>query len=246
MIERIIERPRFDEKAHELADDSEAAVDPLLLVRVGSGVEGTRQWRMAPVFAFHPASLAVAPPAGHPELWYDHPSARRGGVGQGLVAQILVTPDGGWALVRTSRTHGRQAGVRCPSGQTRWEGAIVGGTGMPMELRLDVQVVANAEPAPVPRSMLPDQRDRAARWIELEIERGAARGRQWIRRDGGDGSGIAAVTLDDGSPVLVRYTRAQYDLGQRHGFRIKLERFDEGKDIGPLPAWFPRSARKEG
>ena len=231
-IQESYDHPLFDSASHSLSEDPEALLDPLLVARIGLGSAAQRQWRGVAVFAFHPAGVEVAPPSDQPELWYDHPATRRGGAGQGLVAQLLRTADGGCALIRHSRSHGRQAGVRLAPGDQRWQGLLVGGQGMPMELSLELTVLSDAEAVPVPRPMLPEQRDNAARWIELTVERGEASGRRWLRRDGGEANGVSQVALSDGSVVLVRYTRAQYDLEQAHGFALRLERFDEGKDIG--------------
>ena len=230
-VQESYDHPRFDVDAHKLSEDPEAALDPMLVVRVGVGAVAARRWKSAAAFAFHPAGVDVAPESGQPEIWYDHPAARRGGAGQGMVAQLLRTADGGCALIRISRSRGRLAGVRLASGEHHWEGALVGGEGMPMEIRLNITIIPDAEPAPVPRPMLPDNRDQAARWIEVIVERGNAKGRLWMRRDGGD-NGHHTVKLNDGALVLFRYTRAQYDLAQDNGFSVVLDRFDEGKDIG--------------
>jgi len=230
-VQESYDHPHFDVDAHKLTEDPEAALDPMLVVRLGVGSATARRWKSAVAFTFHPAGVDVAPEPGQPEVWYDHPVGRRGGAGQGMVVQVVRTADGGCAVIRLSRSRGRLPGVRLAPGTQHWNGALVGGEGMPMELRLDLTILPDAEPAPVPRLMLPDQRDQAARWIEVIVERGQATGRRWMRRDGGD-NGHHTVTLSDGSTALFRYTRAQYDLARENGFAVVLDRFDEGKDIG--------------
>jgi hypothetical protein len=233
------DHPHLGDQAGRPAEDPAAALDPLLILRVGTGAATARRWKYTGIMAFHPAELDLAAAEGEPELWYDHPATRRGGAGQGMEVEILRGDDGGWAVARISRSHGRQEGARLPAGASRWEGILVGGAGIPMEIRLAATMVPDAEPAPVPRPMLPDSRDQAARWIELVIERGDARVRRWIRRDG-EAEGHSQVTVGGGT-VLLHYTRARYDLRRTpdqtriddaHGFAIRLERFDEGKDIG--------------
>ena len=232
LVERALERPRFD--GTSLNESDEGPVDPMLVARIGSGPAETRNWRSLPVFAFYPAFTATAGPAGSPELVYEHPAeAGEGGTMRGVNIQVLLIPEGGFALRWISRSKGLLGCERLAPGATHWQGMVVGGEGVPMRLDLTLDLVAKAERRPEPRDMLPDQADRAARWIEIEVTRGAASGRTWLRRGGTqDGGGYANVRLSDGSDVLFAYDVARLDLAKRHGVTLRLERFDEGRDIG--------------
>lgn len=230
VITSAIERPVF--RGHSLDDDPEAALDPLLIVRVGEGVAAARRWRMVPAFAFHPASLAVLPEhADGAELIYEHPTLRNGGAGQGINAAVVLT-SGDPVLTAFSRTRGRLPGQRVgPGASVDWP--LVGGEGMPMQATAAVSYLPHARPAPRPIVVAGKDAERATRWIEVEARRGTARGRAWIARsDGGPDAGAARLMLDDGSSVLLRYDPEVYDLAEHHGFRVRLERFIERRDPG--------------
>jgi len=231
-VERALERPRFD--GHSLNNDDDAALDPMLIARIASGPEATRTVVALPVFAFYPAHSATLGAAGAPELTYEHPGlAGDGGAPQGVSAQVLLTPDGGAAVRWVSRSKGILGAERLAPGATHWRGTLVGGDGAPMRIDLVLDRLAHAEPLPQPRPMLPDRASEAARWIEVEVRRAGASGRAWLRRSSAmqDG-GFASVRLSDGHEVLLAYQVARYDLAARHGVALRLERFDEGRDVG--------------
>ena len=232
VVERALERPRYDGKS--LIESETGEIDPMLIARIGSGPAEARSWRSLPVFAFYPAFTTTEGPPGSPELVYEHPiEAGEGGSARGIYVQVLLIPDGGFALRWISRSKGLLGRQRLAPGVTHWQGMVVGGEGVPMRLNLALDLVANAERRPEPRDMLPDQADKAARWIEIEATRGAASGRTWLRRGGSqDGGGFATIHLSDGSDVLFAYDVARLDLAKRHGVTLRLERFDEGRDVG--------------
>jgi hypothetical protein len=91
----------------------------------------------------------------------------------------------------------------------------------------------HAVPGPEPIAMKPENKDRAERWLEIEISRGTASGRTWISR-----RSEQALKLSDGSELLLRYDHAQHDLLAQNGFAVRLERFEEGKDPGGASATF--------
>lgn len=232
VVERALERPRFD--GSSLEESPEAAIDPLLVARIGSGPAASRTWRSLPLFAFYPGFAGTAGPLGSPELVYEHPAlAGDGGTMRGVNVQILLVPSGGLAVRWISRGKGLLGRELLPAGTTSWHGTIVGGAGENMHLDLALDLLPSAERRPEPRAMLPERADDAARWIEVEVTRGGASARAWLRR-GGDraGGGYARVALPDGSDVLFAYDNARYDLARRHGISLRLERFDEGRDVG--------------
>jgi len=230
VITSAVERPVF--RGHSLEDEPDAALDPLLIVRVGEGSATARRWRMVPAFAFHPASLAVLPEhADGAELIYEHPALRNGGAGQGVNAAVVLTP-GDPVLSAFSRTRGRLPSQRV-SARAPVDWQLVGGEGMPMQGIATVSFLPNARPAPRPIVVAGKDAERATRWIEVEARRGSARGRAWIARsDGGPEAGSARLLLDDGSSVLLRYDPEVYDLAEHHGFTVRLERFIERRDPG--------------
>lgn len=230
-VERAIERPRFD--GSSLNESADGAVDPMLVARIGSGPAETRTWRSVPVFAFYPAFTATAGPAGSPELIYEHPAlGGDGGTMRGVNVQVLLIPNAGFAVRWISRGKGLLGRERLAPSATHWQGTVVGGDGAPMRLDLSLDLVPHAERRPELRAMLPDRADEAARWIEVEVRRGDASARAWLRRGNHDGGGYAPVHLSDGSDVLFAYDNARLDLAKQHGLTLRLERFDEGRDVG--------------
>ena len=228
-IVQALERPIFSED--QLTDDPEGVLEPLLVVRVGEGKGEARRWRMAPVFAYHPASLSVLPAkVGAAELRYEHPVLHTGGAGQGVSAVAVLTPDDDVVLHAISRTRGCLPGQRLAAGATT-DWALVQGTAMPMQGIAQVTFLAHARATPQPIVVAGQNAERATRWLEIEAQRGAARGRAWVARSDG-GSGSARIALDDGSAVLVRYDPEIYDLIARNGFSVRLERFIERRDPG--------------
>ncbi len=226
---QALERPVFNDE--QLSDDPQGALEPLLIVRVGEGKGAERKWRMAPVFAFHPASLSVLP--ANPdaaELRYEHPVLHSGGAGQGVTAVAVLTPDNDIVLHAISRTRGCLPGQRLAAGATT-DWALVQGAAMPMQGIAQVTFFAHARAVPQPIVVAGKNAERATRWLEIEAQRGNARGRAWVARSDG-GSGSARISLDDGSAVLVRYDPEIYDLITENGFSVRLERFIERRDPG--------------
>lgn len=219
VVERTLERPRpFD---GGLVEDGAARVDPVAVYR----------WRTAdgrmgePRYA--PAYLLPPPLPGEPLVRYEHPALHRGaGDGsQGLALQLLVAPgaEGRPRLLARWCSRARGLGGAVAVERT-WHGALLDGPAM--RLGATLHWLPAAEPAPEPVAMAAGQQERAARWLKLRVEAGGSAEERWLRRDSG-----AAVRVG-GRELLIHYRRAAYDLRERHGFAIRLERFDEGKDPG--------------
>jgi hypothetical protein len=109
-----------------------------------------------------------------------------------------------------------------------WNGTVLGGEGVPMRIDATIgQWLPSARSAPIPVDMQPDKKDRARTWIELEVEDGTQRMRGWLER-----GTFRALDLEDDRRLLIRYDKARYDLKDRHGFSVVLDRFINEKDPG--------------
>lgn len=225
IVDRRLERPRFD--GSSLSEDAESPLDPLLILRVGEGTEDQRRWRMVPVFACHPASLAVLPEEPGAEFLYEHPLLRSGDSGQRLNAYAVLSPDGTLVCTAVSRSRGRLPGLRIAAGA---EGSWTLPLGA-MQGSAQVRFLPQARKQPRPILVAGRDAEVTPRWVEVEVVKGAARGRVWLLRDGRS-AGFERLVLDDGSEMLLRYGSEVYDLKQRHGFSVKLERFRETRDPG--------------
>ena len=202
-----------------LVEDAQAALNPVvkLLIHQMDGVA-----RPAFVSAY---SLLPSIPGELPELFYDHPALHGGISGeQGGFGQLLAGPDGRLHARLMTRSKGLVRSASIEPGA--WSGAFLDGPAMQLELRL--RWLPNAVRAPEPVQVVPAKRDRTTRWIEFEVAKDGETRRVWLRR----GSRTSLQVGD--SDVLLHYATAQYDLRERHGLAIRLERFDEGKDPGGM------------
>ncbi len=234
---RYIPNPRV--RDGELVQDDAAAIDPFISLKVGTGAPEQRTWHDQVLSAYH----LLPGPTGGPDLLFAHPRLHSTGDAAADVAgnapgappsmsggyvQMLIAPDRRLLLRWFTRSKGFGGSSALSGGHAdTWSGDVVGGETSPMQLRARVDYLPIAISGPEPVRMQPEHKDRAARWIQLEAERGGHRGRAWIMR-----RSRAAVTLDDGSQVFISYGVARYDLKDRHGFALTLDRFDEGKDPG--------------
>ena len=226
VVDLYVLRPRFGDAG--LSDDPEAALDPLIRVRVGTGPATARAWANLPVFARMPCYARAILGEGLPTLFFEHAACYAPQPGeQGLYVQGLLGPDDRLRLrwVRASRG---LAGTALVDGE--WRGAMVGGEGdaSPMRLTLATSLLPRAEPGPEAVRMAPENRSRARRWIEVEVAKAGASARTWIGL-----YGATTVQLPAG-PVRLTYAPQQHDLEARNGFAIELTRFVEGMDPGGL------------
>lgn len=227
-VERVITNPRHQDGT--LVQDPGARIDPVVEYSLGRGPANERAWTRR--FA---AALLVAPGGdGFPEVLYAHPLAYVPGQGQGAYVQMLAVPDAGGRrlLLRWfTRSRGFAGAAAIDAAQAplaTWSGDLVGTAGGPMRLNARIDWLPRAVPAPEPVDMLPGKQDRARRWARFRFSDGAATAERWLARDD-----VAAVELG-GRTVFASYRRAVYDLRERHGFAVRLDRFDEGKDPGGM------------
>lgn len=223
-LDRVLARPAL--RDGRLEEDPAAPPAPVVQGAIGSGPAASRAWTPVTVSAW---DLLGGDPA-LPDLRYEHPALHAGGQGQGTHLQLLLAPgpDGAPRLHARwfSRTRGRGGAAEVPSGL--WRGDLVGGPGAPMRMVAELAFVPAAEPAPEPVRMQAGQQDRATRWLELTVRRGADSRRIWLPRDE-----VAQVEVG-GATVQLAYRRAALDLRAAHGFAVKLVRFDEGRDPGGM------------
>lgn len=219
-VVRVITNPTHDDQG--LVQDDAAAPNPVveLAVTQGKGPDA----RLRTLFA---SAYSLLPPAaGLPDLLYRHPQlADPVGGGQGAYVQLLVGPDGRLHLRAFTRSSGAGPSLTVPA--AGWEGVIAGGEGKAMTLRLGVRHLPQAVRMPEALAMRADKKDRATRWLELEVAHGGAAVRRWFAR--GD---RAAVDVPGFGPVQLSYAKALYDLKERNGFAVVLDRFTAGKDPG--------------
>ncbi|TVR46903.1 MAG: hypothetical protein EA402_02120 [Planctomycetota bacterium] len=155
----------------------------------------------------------------HPTLWKGLPDQERG-----LVSHLdfFHLSNGEHFLIRSSTVSGvSHRGLVEPG----WKNEANMGVG---------EIITHFEAylphvAREPRRVVMDamMRDRAANWIELQIGEGPDAQRHWLRRNTAE-----TLRLPTGQEVLVTYGRQQYDLLDRHGFEITLQRFINEKDPG--------------
>ena len=175
------------------------------------------------------AAYSLLPPLpGMPDLLLSHPQlADPAGGGQGAYVQLLVGPDARLHLRCFTRSEG--AGPVATVGEQGWSGSVAGGATKAMDLRLKVQHLPQAVRGPEVLTMDAGKQDHATRWLEFEIAHGTASARQWLCR-----GERAPVTVPGFGEVMVSYQKAQYDLQERDGFAVILDRFEAGKDPGGM------------
>lgn len=223
-IVRVLTRPTHADGT--LEQDDSAPLSPLLEVEVRRGHGDQVKTQSLFVSAY-----SLLPPAeGLPEFLYSHPQlADPVGGGQAAYVQLLVGPDRRLHLRSFTRSAGAGpvATLTTDTAAAGWTGAIAGGDGQAMELRLEVGHLPAAVPSPEVLALRPDKLDHATRWLELEVAHGDARATCWIARGTRE-----AVTLPGWGEVMLGYQQAVYDLKEEAGFAVRLERFTVGKDPG--------------
>ncbi len=221
-IERVLSNPKPVDNG--LVQDDTARLDPVVEYSLGRGAGDARTWTRR--FA---AALIVAPGGdGFPEVLYEHPAVYAGTGGQGAYLQMLSVPgDQGRRLL--ARWFTRSKGL---SGQAevrgRWQGDLAGGGNGPMQLSATIDWLPSSQPMPEAVSMQAGKQDRAMRWARFRFSDGTQTVERWFHRDE-----ITAVELGKRT-LFASYRRAIYDLREKHGFALRLERFDEGKDPGGM------------
>ncbi len=217
-IVRVITNPR--QKEDRLVQDDTADVSPLVELALRQGT----QVRTIYASAYH-----LLPPlgAGLPEVLFRHGELAAPSGGQGGFVQLLAAPDGRLLVRAFTRSKGLVAQGATTEG--RWNGVIAGAANGPMVMTADLTYLPQAAPGPEPMTMRPERKDRATRWIEVEVAKDGKSVRKWLSREARH-----PVTLDGYGTVLLAYRQARLDLKQQYGFAIRLDRFDEGKDPGGM------------
>ncbi len=223
---RILTNPARDTSTPDggLVQSDKAPPNPVveLAVRRGQGPEAAIRT------VFISAYSLLPPVPGMPDVLFSHPQlAAPTGGGQGAYVQLLVGPDGQAHLRSFTRSAG--AGVVTTIPAAGWSGSVVGSKTTAMDLRLSVQHLAQATPGPTAQAMRADRKDRATRWLELEVRHGSAAVRHWFAR-----GEVANLTIPGYGDVRVGYQKALYDLKERHGFAVVLDHFEAGKDPGGM------------
>jgi len=221
-IERVLRNPKPTDG--NLVQDDTARLDPVVEYSLGRGPAETRTWTRR--FA---AALILAPGGdGFPEALYEHPLVYASSGGQGAYLQLLSVPgDQGRRLL--VRWFTRSKGL---SGQAEvhgtWRGDLAGGGNGPMQLTAAVDWLPNSQPMPEAVTMQPGKQDRAMRWARFRFSDGTSTVDRWFHRDE-----VAAIELGKRT-LFASYRRAIYDLREKHGFALRLDHFDEGKDPGGM------------
>ena len=217
-VTRVIINPRNDDG--KLAQDDAAEVSPLveLVLRQGTATR-----------TFYASAYHLLPPLGPdlPEVLYRHGELAAPSGGQGGFVQLLAAPDGRLLVRSFTRSKGLVAQGATTDG--RWTGVIAGAAKGPMAMTADLTYLECAAPGPEPVTMRPERKDRATRWVEVEVAKGDKSVRVWMAREARQ-----AVTLAGYGTVLLAFRQARLDLKQQRGFAIRLDRFDEGKDPGGM------------
>jgi hypothetical protein len=219
-VTQIIPNPAHRDQG--LEQDPAAPLNPVvaLAIRRGQGANAKIQKAYAAAYSLIPAE------AGMPELLFSHPQlADPAGGGQGAYAQLLLGPDGRLHLRTFTRSSG--AGIVTTIPEAGWTGSVAGGKAKAMDLQLTVRHLPQAVPGPLPLVMRADRKERATRWLELEVAHGNAVARRWFAR-----GERASVTVPGYGDVQIGYHKAIYDLQERHGFSVTLDRFTAGRDPG--------------
>jgi hypothetical protein len=221
-VERVLRNPA--QVGDRLEQDDGARLDPVVEYSIGMGPAETRTWTRR----YAAALLLAASEPGFPDVLYAHPQVYSPSGGQGAYLQLLIVPgDAGSRLLLRWFTRSKGLSGTAEVSST-WSGDLAGSADGPMQLRATVDWLPHAQPAPEPVSMLPGKQDRAMRWAHIRLSDGTTSTERWFHRDE-----VAAVDLG-AKTLFVSYRRAVYDLREQHGFAIRLERFDEGKDPGGM------------
>ncbi len=219
-LNRLLTNP-----AHEsgtLTQDDSKPANPVVEVTI------TRNDQSRTLFA---SAYSLLPPVpGMPEMIFSHPQlADPAGGGQGSYVQLLVGPDARLHVRCFTRSDGAGPALTVPA--SGWSGSIAGGASKAMDLRLSLRHLPHAERGPEPLIMQAEKKDRATRWLELEVSHGGASSRStartWISR-----GGRIPVTVPGFGEVLITYRKAIHDLQQSNGFAVILDHFEAGKDPG--------------
>lgn len=220
-IERTLRNP--SPVGDELQQDDAARLDPVVEYSLGSGSGEARTWTRRYAAAL---LLTGGSAPGQPDVLYEHPLVYSPTAGQGAYLHLLAVPgDGGYRLhVRWfTRSKGLSGAARVDG---RWQGDIAGSGAGPMRLSAEIDWLPAAETSPEPVAMMPGKQDRAYRWARFRFSDGTATSERWMQR-----GEMSAVELGD-RRLFASFRRAVYDLRERNGFAVRLERFDEGKDPG--------------
>ncbi len=222
-IERVLRQPRAENG--ELLEDPAARLDPVLEYSLGRGAGEARTWTRR--FA---AALLLAPGSdGFPEARYEHPAVYAPSGGQGAYLQLLAVPAADGTPSLRMRWFSRSKGLAGSAEvRDRWSGDLAGGSAGPMQLSASIDWLPRAQPAPEAVSMQAGKQDRATRWARFRFSADSDSIERWFHRD-------EVTTVELGQRTLfASYRRAVYDLRERNGFAVRLERFDEGKDPGGM------------
>ncbi|HAT11256.1 MAG TPA: hypothetical protein DCS97_11850 [Planctomycetes bacterium] len=222
-IERVLRQPRAEQG--ELVEDPAARLDPVVEYSFGRGTGEARTWTRR--FA---AALLLAPGSdGFPEARYEHPAVYTPSGGQGAYLQLLATPGADGRPTLRLRWFTRSKGLAGSAEvRDRWAGDLAGGSSGPMQISATVDWLPRSQPSPEPVSMQAGKQDRATRWARFRFTSGNDSRERWFHRD-------EVTTVELGKRTLfASYRRAVYDLRERNGFALRLERFDEGKDPGGM------------
>ncbi|TVR08250.1 MAG: hypothetical protein EA401_14220 [Planctomycetota bacterium] len=196
---------------------------PMLVYRLAHAENGAMQESsdiLSEGLSFYPIPIG----GGRWAVW-QHPTAWLGHTERPLGSSIdlMHLDDGSMFLLRASNNGGVTFADQVETGA--WSHTTDMGVGGLTFAFADYWEHAAQVPQPI--DMEPMQKDRAANWIEVQIGEGSQAPRHWIRR--GD---VVAIDLPEGGRALVRYHREQYDLLERHGFALNLQRFINEKDPG--------------
>ena len=219
-IVRAISNPSHADGS--LTQDDLVPLNPLLELEIRHGSNG-----LAPVRTLFVSAYSLLPLAADvPEFLYSHPQLTDPvGSGQGAYVQLLIDPDRQVHLRSFTRSTG--AGPVVSVGPDGWEGAIAGGSGKAMELRLRVDHLPDALASPQVLELRAEKMDRATRWLELEVSHGDEKSTCWIAR-----GSRQAVTVPGWGEVMLHYRQAVFDLTEKASFAVRLDRFTVGKDPG--------------
>lgn len=221
-VERVVRNPR--QEGEGLVQDDAARLDPVIEYSVGSGPAATRTWTRL----YAAALMLIQGRPGLPDVIYEHPLVYAPSAGQGVCMQLLAVPgEHGPRLL--ARWFSRMKGLAgATEVTTTWSGDLAGSGDGPMQLRAAIDWLPRAQPSPEAVAMQPGKQDRAQRWARFRFSDGSTTVERWLKRDD-----VTAVELGKRT-LFVSYRRAVYDLRERHGFAVRLERFDEGKDPGGM------------
>jgi hypothetical protein len=231
---RVLVRPRFNQATRGLDESTDAPVHPLVEYELGRGPADSRQWARTACAAW---VLPLDTAADRPEAIFDHPAMLAGTPGSmGIAAQVVMGPERTLVLRWYRRSSGFAGAVplTVAAGQHLVQQPVdlVGTAGGPMRLTLDLTWIPQAEPAPLPLRMLPEKAEQATRWIRVEARRGGASASAWMARAPHPAAHQSLRV--GGSEVLLSYQQDFYDLRERHGFAVRLERFTAGTDPGGM------------